>query len=161
MFKWKIYSYSNNNWKEKRFEKEFDDIGDYNNFLSSTPEFSWLSRLGRWLSFDSMFDFNNYLDNFFNSRFTLSEPKSSDKILKPSETSNVEWLDLSKYEDEIIKIDREKEEKTKRKWILEWALEKLKSYLERFKNEKKEDLVKKIEEDIKKVEKDLADLAKV
>ena len=108
-----------------------------------------------------MFDFNNYLDNFFNSRFTLSEPKSSDKILKPSETSNVEWLDLSKYEDEIIKIDREKEEKTKRKWILEWALEKLKSYLERFKNEKKEDLVKKIEEDIKKVEKDLADLAKV
>ena len=160
MFKGKVYSYSNINWKEKRFEKEFDDVGEYNNFLSSSPEFSPFSRLDRSLSFDSMFDFNRYLDDFFNSRFTLSEPKSN-KILKPSETSNVEWLDLSKYEDEIRKIDKEKEEQIKKKWMLEWALEKLKSYLERFKNEKREDLVKKIEEDIKKVEKDLEELAKI
>lgn len=160
MFKWKVYSYSNINWKEKRFEKEFDDMGEYNNFLWSDPEFSSFSRLNRWLWFDSMFDFNSYLDDFFNSRFTLSEPKSN-KILKASEPSNVEWLDLSEYENEIRKIDREKEEKTKKKWMLEWSLEKLKSYLERFKNEKRDDLVKKIEEDIKKVEKDLEELVKI
>ena len=160
MFKWKVYSYSNINWKEKRFEKEFDDMGEYNNFLWSNPEFSSFSRLNRWLWLDSMFDFNSYLDDFFNSRFTLSEPKSN-KVLKASEPSNLEWLDLSEYENEIIKIDREKEEKTKKKWMLEWSLEKLKSYLERFKNEKRDDLVKKIEDDIKKVKKDLEKLAKI
>jgi molecular chaperone DnaK (HSP70) len=152
MFKWKVYSYSNLNWKEKRFEKEFDDMWEYNNFLSSTPEFSLLDR---WLSFDSMFNFNRYLDDFFDSKISLEEPKSN-KVLKSSNLSDIDWLDLSKYEEEVNKIDREQEEKAKKRWKLESALEKLKSYAERFKKENREDMLKKIEEDIKKVEKDLA-----
>jgi molecular chaperone DnaK (HSP70) len=152
MFKWKVYSYSNLNWKEKRFEKEFDDMWEYNNFLSSTPEFSLLDR---WLSFDSMFNFNRYLDDFFDSKISLEEPKSN-KVLKSSNLSDIDWLDLSKYEEEVNKIDREQEEKAKKRWKLESALEKLKSYSERFKKENREDMLKKIEEDIKKVEKDLA-----
>ena len=160
MFKWKVYSYSNIDWKEKRFEKEFNDMWEYNSFLSTDPEFLGFNKLNSWISFDSMFDFNRYLDDFFNSRVALSESKNN-KVLKNFEPSNIEWVNLSKYEDEIRKMDKDKEEKNNKKWILELALKKLKSYLERFKQEKREDLVKKIEEDIKKVKKDLEKLVKL
>lgn len=159
MFKGKVYSYSNINWKEKKFEKEFDDVREYNHFIRSNPEFSNFSDLDKWISFDSMLDFNNYLEDFFNSKFILSEPKNSKVLESPNDSENIiNWVDLSKYEKEVEKIEKEKKEKERKKWLLEKALEKLKWYLEKFKKENKQDLVKKIEEDIKKVEKDLKEL---
>jgi hypothetical protein len=69
---------------------------------------------------------------------------------------NIEWLNLSKYEKELQKIEEEKKVKIQKKNMLEKSLDKLKWYLTKFKKEKRNDLVKQIEDDIKKVEKDLA-----
>lgn len=160
MFKWKVYSYSNINGKEKRFEKEFDDISEYNNFLANTPEFSSFRSPSWGISFDSLFDFNTYLDNFFHSRFSPVD-ESTTKRLSQAEEEQIFGIDLSKYENEIQRIEEEKQKKDEKKNMLEKSLEKLKTYLDRFKKEKRDDIVKQIEEDIKKVEKDLEELKKL
>ncbi len=155
MFKWKIYTYSNINWKEKRFEKEFDDPREYEEFISQN---SWFSGFLNWkMPFDSLFDFNSYLDNFFNSKFLPSSLQNQRKLTQTTD-DNIEWLNLSKYEEELKKIENERKAKLEKKNMLEKALNKLKEYLSKFKKEKKNDLVKQIEADIKKVEKDLASL---
>jgi len=160
MFKWKVYTYSNINWREKRFEKEFNDVWEYNSFLSKNREFSKFASLSNNLGFDSIIDFDTYLDNFFNSKFSLSnfdEQKNLNEVID----NKVDWLNLSKYEQEIQKIENQKKEVNERKTILEKSLDKLNVYLDKFKKEKREDLVKDIEIDIKKVEKDLQKLETV
>ena len=147
MFKGKVYYYSNINWKEKKLEKDFNNFEEYNNFLNSHPEFSPNNLLS--------FDLDNYLENFFNSRFALETPYSNnneEKKLLP------EWINLDEYEREAKKIDEEKRKKKEEKWVLEKTLEKLKGYLEKFKKENRNDLVEKIKEDIKKVEEKLKNL---
>lgn len=147
MFKGKIYSYTNINWKEKRFEKEFNNFEEYNDFLNSNPEFNTNNFLT---------GFDNYLENFFNSKFALNptyENNLSKKLLPESVDINLE-----KYEKEAKKIDEEKEKNKQEKSLLEKTKEKLKWYLEKFKEEWKEDLVKNIKEDIKKIEEKLKKL---
>lgn len=153
MFKWKIYTYSNINWKEKRFEKEFDNPREYEEFVSQNLGFS--SFLNWKMPFDSLFDFNSYLDNFFNSKILPSSLQNQRKLTQTTD-DNIEWLNLSKYEKELQKIEEEKKVKIQKKNMLEKSLDKLKWYLTKFKKEKRNDLVKQIEDDIKKVEKDLA-----
>ncbi len=149
MFKWKVYFYQNINGKEKKVEKEFNNPNEYYDFINSHPEFNNnLLEIG---------NLDNYLENFFNSRFALEpvyDEVSSVNNLLP------EGVDLDKYEIEAKKIDEEKRKKKEEKNLLEKSLEKLKEFLEKFKKEKKEDLVKKIKKDIEKVEEKLKKLAK-
>jgi len=151
MFKGKIYVYQNINGKERKVEKEFTNPSEYYDFINSNWDF-WSNLLGWFWNLD------NYLENFFNSRFALNpvyENYSQDN------SSNVlpEWVDLNKYEQEAKKIEEEKKKKEEEKNLLEKSLEKLKDYLEKFKKEGKDELAKKVKEDIKKVEDRLKKLA--
>ncbi len=158
MFKGKIYKYSNINGKEEKFEREFNDINEYNSFMSENPNLLWFWEIDKSLWFSSFFDFNNYLDNFFDTKLALSSPNEQKKLNWTPD--NVEWVNLSKYEEELQKIESEKKKKQEEKWVLEKSLEKLKEYLEKFKKEWKDDFVKNIKEDIKKVEEKLKNLVK-
>ena len=148
MFKWKVYFYQNINGKEKKVEKEFNNPNEYYDFINSHPEFS-----NNLLGFGNL---DNYLENFFNSRFAL-EPVYNEV---PSNNFLPEGIDLDKYEAEAQKIDEEKKKKEEEKNVLKKSLEKLKEFLEKFKKEKKDDLVKKVKKDIEKVEEKLKKLAK-
>jgi len=158
MFKGKIYKYSNINGKEEKFEREFNDINEYNSFMSENPNLLWFWTSNSDLAFNSFFDFNNYLDNFFDTKLALSSSNEQKQLNWT--TDNVEWVDLSKYENELQKIESEKKKKQEEKGVLEKSLEKLKEYLEKFKKEWKEDFVKNIKEDIKKIEEKLKNLVK-
>jgi hypothetical protein len=150
MFKWKVYFYQNINGKEKKVEKEFNNPNEYYDFINSNPEFNYNNLL-------SFGDLDNYLENFFNSRFALEpvyETENTWNNLLP------EWVNLDKYEEEVRKIDEEKKRQKEEKNLLEKSLEKLKGFLEKFKKEWKDDLVKKVKEDIKKVEEKLKKLVK-
>lgn len=156
MFKGKVYSYSNINWKEKRFEKEFDDMSEYNNFILSHPDFSEFNQMHKWLSFDSIFDFNSYLDHFFKSKYIRWFHDR--ERLHSQEEETTSGVDLSKYESEVIKLDDEKRRKADHRKSLENTRVKLKTYLDRFKKENKHELAKQIEEDISKVDTELNNL---
>lgn len=151
MFKWRVYSYSNVNWKEKRFEKEFENLDEYNDFIDKNPKFDHFEHPDSHWIFESFLDFNNYLDKFFHSKVsTLQAP------VKTISADARDDYNLPAYENELQKIEHEKMEKRQRKASLEETLANLKSYHKVFKNEGREDMTLKIEEDIKKVEKELA-----
>ncbi len=148
MFKWKIYYYSNINGKEQKIEKEFNNPNEYYNFINSHEE------LNPWNLLNS-FNLDNYLENFFNSKFALTSPEYYEE-----NTTNLlpEWVDISKYEEEAKKIDEQKQKQEEKKSLLEKSLEKLKWFLEKFKKENKKDLVEKVKKDIEKVENELKNL---
>ncbi len=146
MFKAKVYQYSNINWKENKFEKEFDNEQEYQDFIRNNEN--------RWFfgfDWNNLTNFNRYLDDFFDRKLGY-------------ETNYFDWetpalendlVDLSKYEQELRKIEEDKKQKQERKSQLEATLAKLKDYKKRFKDEGKSDLLKNIESDISKVEQEL------
>lgn len=153
MFKWKVYVYRNNNWKEEEFEKEFDNPQEFNNFRRSyhQPEmegpFMWL-----W----DRAHLQNYFNNLIDRRFWLEsmEGPQEEKRSLPN------WINLDEYENELQKIEYNKAHKTEEIKELKETLEKLKDYKKRFKAEWRDDMVEKIDKDIDTTQKALNALEK-
>ncbi len=153
MFKWKVYVYRNNNWKEEEFEKEFDNPQEFNNFRRSyrQPEmegpFMWL-----W----DRAHLQNYFNNLIDRRFwleSMEEPQEEKRSLP-------NWINLDEYENELQKIEYDKAHKTEEIKELKETLAKLKDYKKRFKEEWRDDMVEKIDKDIDTTQKALNDLEK-
>lgn len=150
MFKGKIFAYQNIDGKEKRFEREFSDYESYKSFLNSNSHIF----PSIWPSYNFGLEaLDNYLNNFLDSKLEIAWPENTSNEIE------TDWLNLSKYEKEAMKIDEEKRQKEYKKTRLENTKKTLNSYLEKFKKEKREDLVKDIEEDLSKVESWLKELA--
>lgn len=153
MFKWKVYVYRNNNWKEEEFEKEFDNPQEFNNFRRSyrQPEmegpFMWL-----W----DRAHLQNYFNNLIDRRFWLEsmEGPQEEKRSLPN------WINLDEYENELQKIEYNKAHKTEEIKELKETLSKLKDYKKRFKEEWRDDMVEKIDKDIDTTQKALNALEK-
>lgn len=154
MFKWKIYSYSNLNWKEETIEKEFDNIEEYNTFVNSNNSF-WV--FNSFLSSDLFSRKKIFFDELFLDSYKLMKWLWNKQIEKEN-NNKINGIDINKYEEELNKIENEKKEKETKKQMLDDTILKLNEYLEKFKKEKREEIVKKIEEDIEKTEKELKDL---
>jgi hypothetical protein len=153
MFKWKVYVYRNNNWKEEEFEKEFDNPQEFYNFRKTyqQPEFEgpfmWL---GDWANLQ------NYFNNLIDRRFWLEsipEPQQEQKSLP-------DWINLDEYEQELQKIEYDKAHKAEEIQELKDTLTKLKDYKKRFKAEWRDDMIEKIDKDISTVQEKLDSLEK-
>ena len=152
MFKWKVYVYRNNNWKEEEFEKEFDNPQEFDNFRKSyrQPEFE-----GPFMGLGDRAHLQNYFNNLIDSRFwlgTKSEPE--EKMSLPN------WINLDEYENELQKIEYNKAHKAEEIQELKDTLTKLKDYKKRFKAEWRDDMIEKIDKDIATVQEKLDSLEK-
>ena len=152
MFKWKVYVYRNNNWKEEEFEKEFDNPQEFNNFRKSyrQPEFE-----GPFMGLGDRAHLQNYFNNLIDSRFwlgTKSEPE--EKMSLP------DGINLDEYENELQKIEYNKAHKAEEIQELKDTLTKLKDYKKRFKAEWRDDMIEKIDKDIATVQEKLDSLEK-
>lgn len=144
MFKAKVFHYSNVNWKENKFEKEFDNEREYQEYIR------WEENTMFSSDWWNVMNFNKYLDDFFNRKILWF----SNLPLKEDSNSQLDnsIVDISKYEEELQKIEYDKKNKESRKRQLEGALFKLKDYKKRFKDEWREDMIGKIDEDIKRID---------
>lgn len=153
MFKWKVYVYRNNNWKEEEFEKEFDNPQEFNNFRKSyrQPEFE-----GPFMGLGDRAHLQNYFNNLIDRRFWLEsipEPQQEQKSLP-------DWINLDEYEQELQKIEYNKAHKAEEIQELKDTLSKLKDYKKRFKAEWRDDMIEKIDKDISTVQEKLDSLEK-
>ena len=153
MFKWKVYVYRNNNWKEEEFEKEFDNPQEFYNFRKTyrQPEFEgpfmWL---GDWANLQ------NYFNNLIDRRFWLEsmpEPEEQQKSLP-------NWVNFDEYEAELQKMEYEEAHKAEKIQELKNSLAKLEDYKKKFKAKWRDDMVKKIDKDITTTKKELDALEK-
>ena len=153
MFKWKVYVYRNNNWKEEEFEKEFDNPQEFNNFRKSyrQPEFE-----GPFMGLGDRAHLQNYFNNLIDRRFWLEsipEPQQEQKSLPY-------WINLDEYEQELQKIEYNKAHKAEEIQELKDTLTKLKDYKKRFKAEWRDDMIEKLDKDISTVQEKLDSLEK-
>ena len=153
MFKWKVYVYRNNNWKEEEFEKEFDNPQEFYNFRKTyqQPEFEgpfmWL---GDWANLQ------NYFNNLIDRRFWLEsmpEPEEQQKSLP-------NWVNFDEYEAELQKMEYEEAHKAEKIQGLKDSIAKLEDYKKKFKAKGRDDMVKKIDKDIANTKKELDALEK-
>ena len=148
MFKWKVYVYRNNNWKEEEFEKEFDNPQEFNNFRKAyrQPEFE-----GPFMGLWDRAHLQNYFNNLIDRRFwlgTLPEPEEEYVCLP-------EGVDLGVYEDALQKKQYEEAEKNRKLLWLKNGLTKLEDMKKRFEEEWDKDMVKKINKDIEATQKEI------
>ncbi len=153
MFKWKVYVYRNNNWKEEEFEKEFDNPQEFNNFRKSyrQPEFE-----GPFMGLGDRAHLQNYFNNLIDRRFWLEsipEPQQEQKSLP-------DGINLDEYENELQKIEYNKAHKAEEIQELKDTLAKLKDYKKRFKSEWRDDIIEKLDKDISTVQEKLDSLEK-
>lgn len=161
MFKGKVYVYKNINWKEEKIEREFDNPQDFQSF-AKTNNVLWLESftntlvspmlwLGDWVNLQS------YFDNLIDKRFWLTY--NWDEY---DQKNYVGWnlVDLNKYEEELEKIEYQKQHKDENLKSLKNSLQKLKEYKSRFKDEGRGDLIEDIDSDIKKIEEEIKNLDK-
>ena len=152
MFKWKVYVYRNNNWKEEEFEKEFDNPQEFNNFRKTyrQPEFE-----GPFMWLWDRAHLQNYFNNLIDRRFGLWN------IEEPQEERRLpNWINLDEYEEELNKIEYNKAHKAEEIQTLKDTLSKLKDYKKRFKAEWRDDMVEKIDKDIATTQEKLDELEK-
>ena len=152
MFKWKVYVYRNNNWKEEEFEKEFDNPQEFNNFRKTyrQPEFE-----GPFMWLWDRAHLQNYFNNLIDRRFGLWN------IEEPQEERRLpNWINLDEYEQELQKIEYDKAHKAEEIQELKDTLTKLKDYKKRFKAEWRDDMIEKIDKDIATVQGKLDSLEK-
>lgn len=97
--------------------------------------------------------FDAYLNNFFDRRMALGSGNQS------VESSIQLPVDLSKYDEEVRKIEMSEREKERRKQQLESAKTRLTEYKTKFESSGKKDLLKDVEADMKKIDDELKSLA--
>jgi hypothetical protein len=162
MFKGKVYVYKNINWKEEKIEREFDNPQEFQSF-AKTNNVWWLERFADRLTSPMLWlwewaNLQNYFDNLIDRRLWLNYKNWDDE----NQDNYVEWslIDLNKYEQELEKIEYQKQHKDESLKLLKNSLHKLKEYKKRFKDEWREDIIESIDSDIKKVEEEIAKLGK-
>jgi len=154
MFKWKVYVYRNNNWKEEEFEKEFDNPQEFDNFRKSyrQPEFE-----GPFMGLGDRAHLQNYFDNLINRRlwlWTMIEPEEEQQQYLPN------WVNLSKYRNAIQDIEDKKAYKAEKLQKLKDTLAELKDYKKKLKDAWRDDLLKEIDNDIATTQKEIDSLEK-
>ena len=152
MFKWKVYVYRNNNWKEEEFEKEFDNPQEFNNFRKSyrQPEFG-----GPYMWLWDWAYLQNYFDNLINRRFWL------ESMDEPEEHKSLpNWVNFDEYEAELQKMEYEENHKSEKIQELKNSLTRLEDFKKKFKAKWRDDMVKKIDKDISATKKELDALEK-
>ncbi len=153
MFKGKVQIYTNQNGRENTINKDFNSPEDMQEFLQNNP----LAREMNNDFFDSLRSFDRlgeYFDKLIDRKLGISGTGNYD-IPRIEQNYWSDIVDLNKYEQEAQKIDYEKKEKHEKTNRLNWIIEKLKSYKEKFKKEWRDDIIKQIDEDMKKVEEEL------
>lgn len=161
MFKGKVYVYKNINWKEEKIEREFDNPQEFQSF-AKTNNIWWLERFTNTLTSPMLWlwewaNLQNYFDNLIDRRLWLNYNWDGE-----DQDNYVEWslVDLNKYEQELEKIEYQRQHKDENLKSLKNSLHKLKEYKKRFKDEWREDMIENIDSDIKKVEEEIAKLDK-
>lgn len=161
MFKGKVYVYKNINWKEGKIEREFDNPQEFQSF-AKTNNIWWLERFTNTLTSPMLWlwewaNLQNYFDNLIDRRLWLNYNWDGE-----DQDNYVEWslVDLNKYEQELEKIEYQRQHKDENLKSLKNSLHKLKEYKKRFKDEWREDMIENIDSDIKKVEEEIAKLDK-
>ena len=155
MFKWKIYVYKNVNGKEEKIEREFDNPKDFQAFAQQNDVLQYedmqMPRLWLW----DRVNLNNYFEDLIDRRLGIPVFEGAEE---PALANSV--VDLDKYEEELQKIEYQKQHKDEHTKALKSTLQKLKDYKKQFKSEGRDDMVKQIDDDIKKVEAEIASLGK-
>ena len=161
MFKGKVYVYKNINWKEEKIEREFDNPQEFQSF-AKTNNIWWLERFTNTLTSPMLWlwewaNLQNYFDNLIDRRLWLNYNWDDE-----DQDNYVEWnfVDLNKYEQELEKIEYQRQHKDENLKSLKNSLHKLKEYKKRFKDEWREDMIENIDSDIKKIEEEIAKLDK-
>ncbi len=161
MFKGKVYVYKNINWKEEKIEREFDNPQEFQSF-AKTNNVWWLERFTNTLTSPMLWlwewaNLQNYFDNLIDRRLWLNYNWDDE-----DQDNYVEWslVDLNKYEQELEKIEYQRQHKDENLKSLKNSLHKLKEYKKRFKDEWREDMIENIDSDIKKIEEEIAKLDK-
>ncbi len=157
MFKGKVCVYKNINWKEEKIEREFDNPNDFQSFANTNAVW-WLDSLASpmlWLG--DWANLQTYFDSLIDRRFWLSYDWEDDY----QESFEHWWfVDLRKYEDELEKIEYQKQHKDDHLKLLKDDLHKLKEYKKKFKDEGRDDVVENIDFDIKNIEQEIKSLDK-
>lgn len=155
MFKGRIYVYKNINWKEEKIEREFDNPQDFQSF-AKTNNVLWLDRftspmlwLGDWANLQ------NYFDSLVDRKLWLTYDGYYD-----NDYGEQSIVDLNKYEQELEKIEYQKQHKDDNLKSLKDSLHKLKDYKKKFKDEAREDIIEQIDVDIKKIEEEISKISK-
>lgn len=160
MFKGKVYVYKNINWKEEKIEREFDNPQEFQSF-AKTHNVWWLGSFTNLVSpmlwLWDWANLQNYFDNLIDKRLWLTHNWDYDDQGYDAEENLV---DLNKYEQELEKIEYQKQHKDEHLKSLKNSLNKLKDYKKKFKDEWREDIIENIDSDIKKVEEEISKLTK-
>ncbi len=161
MFKWKVYVYKNINWKEEKIEREFDNPKEFQSFAKNNNVW-WLERFSNGLNSPVLWlwdwvNLQNYFDSIVDKKLWLNYHWDYDY-----QDDYVWWdiVDLDKYEQELGKIEYQKQHKDENLKSLKNSLNKLKEYKKKFKEEWREDVIESIDSDIKKVEEEISKLNK-
>lgn len=153
MFKGRVYVYKNINWKEEKIEREFDNPHDFHSF-AKTNNVLWLDKFTSpmlWLG--DRANLQNYFDNLVDRKLWLTYDGDYDYGEQPI-------VDLNKYEQELEKIEYQKQHKDDNLKLLKNNLNTLKDYKKKFKDEAREDIVEQIDADIKKIEEEIKKIDK-
>jgi len=155
MFKGRVYVYKNINWKEEKIEREFDNPQDFQSF-AKTNNVLWLDRftspllwLGDWANLQ------NYFDSLVDRKLWLTYDGDYN-----NDYGEQSIVDLDKYEQELEKIEYQKQHKDDNLKSLKSSLQKLKDYKKKFKEEAREDIIQQIDIDIKKIEEEILKIDK-
>lgn len=161
MFKGKVYVYKNVNWKEEKLEREFDNPQEFQSF-AKTNNVWWLEKFTNTLASPMLWlwewaNLQNYFDNLIDKRLWLTYNEDYNDQ-EDSGQSNL--IDLDKYEQELERIEYQRQHKDENLKSLKNSLHKLKDYKKRFKDEWREDMIENIDADIKKVEEEISKIDK-
>lgn len=140
--------YKNINGKEEKVEREFDNPQDFQKF-SQSQDISFPSLNGPFMGLGDRMNFNTYVDTLLDKRLWLTQTGESSDV-----------VDIDKYQQELQKIQAQKENKDELIKQHKNTLSQLKDYKKQFKNEWRDDMVEQIDNDINKVEAELKTLQK-
>ncbi len=153
MFKGKVYIYKNINGKEEKVEREFDNPEDFHAF-SKSQNLSWPKFNQSFMGLNDWVNLQNYFDDLIDKRLWLEYDSGVDNML------GSDIVDLDKYEQELQKIEYQKQHKDENLKSLKKILQELRDYKKKFKDVGKEEMISRIDEDIKKVEEEIKNLEK-
>ena len=155
MFKGKVYIYKNLNGREEKIEREFDDAHEFQSFAKKHdvgfyPFHSPILWLGEWANLQ------NYFDSLVDRKLGLSYDDSENWVIEQDDSI----VNLDKYDQELKKIEYQKQHKEETLNSLKDTLHKLKEYKKKFKDAGQDHMIEDIDADIKKVEEEIENLGK-
>lgn len=155
MFKGKIYIYKNLDGREEKIEREFDNANDFQSFarehdVGFRPFRMPMLWLWEWANLQ------HYFDAIVDRKLWLAYNDDGESTLQKENTI----VDLDKYDQELKKIEYQKQHKEETLTTLKDTLHKLKEYKKRFKENGQDTMIEQLDIDIKKVEEEIEKLGK-